>query len=56
MVPIEIGRDLVNAANEPKHFYVIEYADHNDTYLIGGELYFNAMKDFIKNTILEDKK
>ena len=56
MVPIEIGRDLFNAANEPKHFYVIENADHNDTYLIGGELYFNAMKDFIKNTILEDKK
>ena len=50
MVPIEIGKDLFHAAKEPKHFYVIENADHNDTYLVGGERYFSAIKDFIENS------
>ena len=31
-VPIEIARRLYDAANEPKRFYTIEGAGHNDTY------------------------
>lgn len=46
IVPIELARDLYDAANEPKRFYVIENADHNDTYFVGGEVYFNELKLF----------
>ena len=46
-VPIELGRELFDAANQPKRFHVIEGADHNDTYLAGGDAYFEALRRFI---------
>ncbi len=46
-VPIEIARRLYDAANEPKRFYTIEGAGHNDTYAVGGAAYFDALKTFI---------
>ena len=49
-VPLDIGRKLFDAANDPKRFYVIQGASHNDTYLVGGEAYFEALKDFIEET------
>jgi hypothetical protein len=42
-----MGVELYEAANDPKRFYAIEGADHNDTYLVGGEAYFNALKEFV---------
>ena len=47
IVPIEIGRGLFEAANEPKRFYVIEGAGHNDTYSVGGSAYFDALRAFV---------
>jgi fermentation-respiration switch protein FrsA (DUF1100 family) len=47
VVPFESGCSLYSAANEPKRFYVIEGAGHNDTYIIGGEEYLNAIREFI---------
>ncbi len=47
IVPIEIARRLYDAANEPKRFYTIEGASHNDTYAAGGRPYFDALKAFI---------
>ena len=46
-VPIEFGVEMFEAANEPKRFYTIEGAAHNDTYYVGGELYFEALREFI---------
>ena len=48
-VPIEMGRELFDAANEPKHFYEIKGATHDDTHLVGGEDYFKALREFIGN-------
>ena len=48
-VPIDLGRELFDAANEPKRFYVIEGADHNDTYLVGGDAYLEALQDFLND-------
>jgi fermentation-respiration switch protein FrsA (DUF1100 family) len=39
-IPYDLGRKLFDAANEPKRFYEIVGADHNDTYLVGGQPYF----------------
>ena len=49
IVPYKLGRELFSAAAEPKIFYDIEGAGHNDTFLVGGTGYFNAIAQFIKN-------
>ncbi len=48
IVPIELGREVFAAAREPKSFYVIEGADHNNTYHVGGRAYFQRLARFIE--------
>ena len=47
IVPIEMAHELFVAANAPKRFYPIAGAGHNDTVSIGGDAYFDALKEFI---------
>ena len=47
IVPIAQGRKLFEAARDPKSFYTIAGAAHNDTYIVGQEPYFRALADFI---------
>lgn len=47
MVPYEQGRRLYDAANSPKEFYTIPGAVHNDTYIVGGEEYFDTIGKFV---------
>lgn len=49
LVPIEQGRKLYETANEPKEFYTIPEANHNDTYIAGGEKYFDVIRRFVSN-------
>jgi fermentation-respiration switch protein FrsA (DUF1100 family) len=42
VVPFAHGRRLFEIANEPKAFYTIDGADHNTTYVVGGERYWEA--------------
>ena len=51
IVPIALGREVFDAAREPKSFYVIEGADHNDSYLVGGRAYFQRLKQFIQEVV-----
>ena len=53
VVPYKLGRELFAAAVEPKTFYDIEGAGHNDTYLVGGPAYFGALDQFIQNAIAD---
>lgn len=48
IVPFEQGKKIFDAASQPKEFYTIRGAHHNDTYIVGGEAYFAALKDFIE--------
>ncbi len=48
LVPIEHGRKLFEEANQPKEFYTIPGALHNDTHIVGGEEYFDVIRDFVK--------
>lgn len=52
-VPFRLGRKLFEAANEPKEFYQIAEADHNDTYLVGGQAYFDKLLGFISVAVAE---
>jgi len=50
IVPFEHGKTVFDAAPEPKKFFPIAGATHNDTYTIGGETYFRELKRFIDAT------
>lgn len=47
VVPFEHGRAVFEAAPEPKTFFSIPGARHNDTYLVGGEAYWRAWERFL---------
>jgi fermentation-respiration switch protein FrsA (DUF1100 family) len=48
IVPYPQGRRIFEAAREPKTFYTISGAGHNDTYEVGGQAYFDSMTRFIE--------
>ncbi len=47
VVPFGMGQRLFEAANEPKEFYPIAGAGHNDTYLVGGADYLESLGRFL---------
>jgi fermentation-respiration switch protein FrsA (DUF1100 family) len=47
IVPIAQGRRVFAAAPEPKRFFEIPGAGHNDTYLSGGEEYWRVWREFL---------
>ena len=47
IVPFKMAESLYAAAPEPKRFHAIPGASHNDTYVVGGEAYFEALREFI---------
>jgi hypothetical protein len=51
VVPFTLGRRLFEAAAEPKAFYEVVGAGHNETYLVGGEAYFDALAGFVREVV-----
>ena len=51
VVPFDLGRKLYEEASDPKSFYIIQGAGHNDTYIMGGRSYYNALDGFITETL-----
>ncbi len=51
IVPYSQGQRLYAAALEPKEFYTIRRAGHNNTYSVGGEEYFAILKRFLNKLI-----
>jgi fermentation-respiration switch protein FrsA (DUF1100 family) len=47
VVPYELGRNLYEAAVEPKTFYEVVGAGHNETWMVGGHRYFEAIARFV---------
>jgi fermentation-respiration switch protein FrsA (DUF1100 family) len=48
VVPFAQGRRVFDAAPEPKRFYAIPGASHNDTYLVGGDAYWRVLAEFLE--------
>lgn len=46
VVPFEMGQELFQAAPEPKSFYAVEGAGHNNVLATGGEAYMARLKAF----------
>ena len=53
VIPLSQGRKLYDAAKEPKRFYVITGAAHNDTYIVGQEPYYRVLREFISSLEVE---
>jgi fermentation-respiration switch protein FrsA (DUF1100 family) len=49
LIPFADGRNLFEAAPEPKTWYPIPGAGHNDTYAVGGDAYFRQLAAFARN-------
>jgi fermentation-respiration switch protein FrsA (DUF1100 family) len=49
IVPFSMGKRLFDAAGEPKFFYPVKDAGHNDTFLVGGEKYIEVFAEFSRN-------
>jgi hypothetical protein len=47
MIPFWMGRKLFEAAPEPKEFYEVKGARHNDVYQVGGEEYLQRLGAFL---------
>jgi fermentation-respiration switch protein FrsA (DUF1100 family) len=52
VVPFSMGERLYAAAPDPKRFYSIPGAGHNDTYMVGGNAYFDAFERFARDSSL----
>ena len=46
MVPVDQGRALFEAANDPKIFRLLPGAGHNDTHINGGPGYWDTLEEF----------
>jgi hypothetical protein len=51
IVPFRHGQRLFEVANEPKEFYRIKGAHHNDLYLVGGTAYLETLNRFLGRMI-----
>lgn len=51
LIPFTLGRELYKAAAEPKEFYQVVGAGHNNTFQIGGKDYFDKIKEFVTRTV-----
>lgn len=46
IVTFSMGRKLFDAAKDPKYFFPVEGAGHNDTFIVGGRRYFETVSAF----------
>ncbi len=53
IVPFSMGQKLFKAAADPKFFYPIKDAGHNDVFMVGGEKYFDIFAQFSRNGNIE---
>jgi len=52
IVPFSMGKRLFEASMNPKYFYPIKGAGHNDTFIVGGEKYFEGLSYFANHSRL----
>ena len=51
IVPVGLGREVFDAAHEPKQWYVVHGADHNDVPFVGGNPYFQEIMSFVQTVV-----
>lgn len=51
IVPLSMGETLYAAASEPRAWYAVQGAGHNDVFWVGGEEYFRELAQFIRRSL-----
>ena len=51
IVPLELGQRVFQAARDPKTFYLVQGAGHNDLYQVGGVPYFQRLRRFADEVV-----
>lgn len=51
IIPLELGKQVFEAALPPKAFYMVPGADHNNVPFVGGRAYFAKLVEFITAAI-----
>ena len=51
IVPVTLGRQVFDAAREPKRWYAVPGAEHNDVPYVGGSAYYQAIMAFIREVV-----
>ena len=51
VVPIELGQKVFETAPQPKRWYTVPGAGHNDVPYVGGEAYFQEIFSFVRKAI-----
>jgi len=51
IIPLRLGQKLFEAAASPKEFVVLPEADHNDTFIAGGDLYDQKIRVFVEQVV-----
>lgn len=51
IVPIALGKQVFDAALEPKQWYAVSGAEHNDVPFVGGEPYFREIATFLHRAL-----
>ena len=55
-VPFAHGKRIFEVASQPKRFHRIIGASHNDTFVVGGEKYYEILREFIESTFAANEK
>ena len=50
IIPFSMGKRIFEASREPKYFYVIRGSGHNDTFIAGGNKYFDNFVFFVNES------
>jgi hypothetical protein len=48
IIPLRLGQKLFAAAAAPKELVILPDADHNDTFMAGGDKYYQKIRAFVK--------
>lgn len=51
IVPVSLGRQVFDAAREPKRWYGVPGAGHNDVPDVGGSAYYQVFVEFIREVV-----
>ena len=51
IVPIQLGKQVYEAAPNPKEWFTVVRAGHNDVPFVGGQSYFRRLVEFIRKVV-----
>lgn len=51
IVPMALGRQVFDVAHEPKRWFAVSGAEHNDVPFVGGESYFREIDRFLQRVL-----